>query len=167
MVAAVNCQSSVASMSYSITACDFGGKAILSTTFTKTKNLTWGIYVNLLYKQLPGFIIFMISLLWGKIAFVWHCHTKVTWTGCVCLQPILGTLFYGWSEDTFGWVGLPKNSKLVSWNTTPLSKPCPLSVLVNLKLILRLSKTTSRTCSKSYNARSGFAIGPSSITNWF
>ena len=36
----VNSQSSVASMSHGITVCDFGGKAISSATFMKTKNLT-------------------------------------------------------------------------------------------------------------------------------
>jgi len=66
---AVNCQSSVESMSPSITVCDFGKKAISSTTFTKTKILPRGIYVNWLYKQPPGFMISIISQLWAKIAF--------------------------------------------------------------------------------------------------
>jgi len=59
----------VASMSHGITAWNFSGKAISSATFTKTKNLTRGIYVKWLYKQLPGFRISIISLLRGKIAF--------------------------------------------------------------------------------------------------
>jgi len=100
---AVNCQSSVASMSHGITACDFGGKAISSATFTRTKYLTWGIDVNWLYKQLPGFTIFIISLSWGKIAFFPHCHAKVTWTGCVCLRSILRWKILSATVPFRGW----------------------------------------------------------------
>lgn len=57
-------------MSHGVTARDFDEKAISSTIFVENDNLTSGINVIYLHKQLLGFGIFTISLLRWETAFV-------------------------------------------------------------------------------------------------